>query len=129
MEEYIHMHCKKVRNLLFRLLDDELPEFLKTAVNDHINQCQACQQEKELLVKSWQMLDGYETHKLKENFTPNLMRKIRSEKAEIIKVKFQFPWFRLGRLAPVLALMFVMAFSLYIYKQNSKENVKKEQSL
>ena len=109
------MNCRKMKLLLVAFLENELSGRRKEKVEAHLKVCTNCQKEKELLSKSWQMLDNYAAPKLKDDFTSSLMRKIRSEQeeeTEIVRVTYKLPRFSfefgLRRLAPALALFLVV---------------------
>ena len=121
------MDCHKVKKVLVPFLEGELSEKLKVNVQAHLKVCVHCQKERELLSKSWQMLDSYVAPKLKDDFTPSLMRRIHSEQAKIIKVTYRLPQFSFQRLAPVLTLMLIMVltFSLFWKNQIGKEKLAK----
>jgi len=121
------MDCHRVKKILVPFLEGELSEKLKANVQAHLKVCVHCQKERELLSKSWQMLDSYVAPKLKDDFTPSLMRRIHSEQAKIIKVTYRLPQFSLQRLAPVLTLMLIMVltFSLFWKEQIGKEKLAK----
>src|SRR3989339_373597 len=121
------MNCRKVKKLLVPLLEGDLSKKNKEKVESHINVCIHCQKERELLSKSWQMLDSHVTPKLKDNFTANLMQKIHSEHAKIVKVTYKSAQFRFWRLVPVLASFLIMLFagSLIWKKRMNKELISK----
>lgn len=121
------MDCHRVKKILVPFLEGELSEKLKVNVEAHLKVCVNCQKERELLSKSWQMLDSYVAPKLKDDFTPSLMRRIHSEQAKIIKVTYRLPQFTFQRLAPVLTLMLIVAltFSLFWKKQIGRERLTK----
>jgi len=121
------MDCHKVKKVLVPFLEGELSEKLKANVQAHLKVCVHCQKERELLSKSWQMLDSYAAPKLKDDFTPSLMRRIHSEQAKIIKVTYRRPQFTFQRLAPVLAtaLATALIFFWFFQKQIGQEKLVK----
>jgi predicted anti-sigma-YlaC factor YlaD len=121
------MDCYRVKKILVPFLEGGLSEKLKVNVEAHLKVCVNCQKERELLSKSWQMLDSYVAPKLKDDFTPSLMRRIHSEQTKIIKVAYRLPQFSFRRLAPVLAtiLVTVLIFSWFWKEQIGKEKLAK----
>jgi len=78
--------CRNVRALLSRLLDNDLPDEVRLAVEAHLRRCAACRREHELLVASWELLDSYEAPQVSDGFTASLMQRVRSERSD--------PWAR-----------------------------------
>ncbi len=109
------MDCSVVKNLLIEFLEGELSGRDKSDIEEHLKDCLSCRQEQEMLSVSWQMLGSYRAPKLKDDFTPSLMRRIHSEQSEIIKVKYTLPRFIFRQMVPVLAsvVMGILIFSWF----------------
>ena len=109
------MNCRKIKPLLVSFLENDLSKGCREKVEAHLKVCTNCQKEKELLSKSWQMLDNYAAPKLKDDFTSFLMGKIHSEQEEqeeIVRVRCELPRFSFDfgvrRLAPALASFLIV---------------------
>lgn len=118
------MNCDKINTILIEFLQNELSVKDKAQVEQHLKGCPKCQQERELLLGSWQMLDDYKIPKLKDDFTASLMRKIHAEQARIFDVRYGTPRFGFGpfarRLAPVFAtLIIVMVTFVMLWRRPS----------
>ena len=121
------MNCHKVQSLLIPFLEGDLSGEAREKVDAHIKLCAVCYKEKELLAQSWQMLDNYDTPKLKEDFTSSLMKKIHLEQTKIVNVKYRLPQFTFRPLVPVLAslLIAVLTISLFWNRTISKDRLAK----
>ncbi|MDD5686675.1 MAG: hypothetical protein PHE88_02435 [Elusimicrobia bacterium] len=121
------MNCKKVKKLMVPLLEGDLSGKCKEKVEVHINACIYCKKERELISKSWQILDSYVTPKLNDGFTASLMQKIHSERTKIVKVSYKTPKFIFWRLVPALASFIIMVFTFSIIwkRRISKEQLDK----
>jgi len=75
------MPCRNVQALLSRLLDNDLPEEVRLAVEAHLRRCPACRRDHELLVASWELLGTYEAPQVSDGFTASLMQRVRAERA------------------------------------------------
>lgn len=115
------MNCQEIKKLLIPFLDSELSEKERAIINTHLHACKSCQKEKELLERTWSMLDGLRAPKVSSNFTANLMTKIREKEQKRPKFIFVFPdihlQFALRKLAPVLATICILIVS-YLFVQN-----------
>ena len=115
------MNCPKVKKELLPFLEGDITGKQKEEIEAHINACSGCRQEKELFIKSWQILDDYVAPDLKDDFVPSLMRKIHSGQAREIKVRYSLPQFSFSfnfkHLAPVLALCLVVVLTIYFYQR------------
>ena len=121
------MNCHKIKTLLVPFLEGDLSRKVREDIAVHLKTCASCQREKDLLSKTWQMLDDYTVPKLKDDFTTSLMRKIHSEQAEIINVRYRFPRFSFQRLVPVLAtaLIVILTVSLFLNRTINKDRLVK----
>lgn len=72
------MKCEQIKELLVAFLDGSIEDSRKAEIQLHIEKCHDCRKEAALLEKSWQMLDGYEVPKLRDDFTSSVMGKIHS---------------------------------------------------
>ncbi len=120
------MDCPAVKNLLIEFLEGELSGRDKSDIEEHLKDCLSCRQEQEMLSASWQMLGSYRAPKLKDDFTPSLMRRIHSEQSEIIKVKYTLPRFIFRQMVPVLAsvVMGILIFSWFGKRPQDTQIVK-----
>ena len=112
------MDCREAQGLLLEFLEDALSARQKQELEEHCASCVNCRKERELLVQSWQMLDSYQAPRVPENFTESLMRRIHSEQAEYVQVRFERRWPGFLRPVPVLAVILpiVIAVSLFLRK-------------
>lgn len=85
--------CRTVRALLSRLLDDDLPDEVRLAVEAHLKDCAVCRRERELLVASWELLGSYEAPQVSDGFTASLMQRVRSERVPG-EIPLEDPWAR-----------------------------------
>lgn len=109
------MNCRKVKALLVPFLEGELPVKQREKVEAHLELCAHCQRERELLHQSWQMLDNYVAPKLKDNFTPSLMRRIRSEQTKTERVAYRLPRFILRPFVPVFTIFLIAALTFLLF--------------
>lgn len=109
------MNCRKVKALLVPFLEGDLPAKQQEEVEAHLSSCEHCRRERELFNQSWQMLDNYVTPKLKDDFTPSLMRRIRSEQTKTEKVRNWFPRFTLQPLVPVFTIVLIAALTFLLF--------------
>lgn len=113
------MNCRKARALLTRFVAGDVPEKLCSAIEAHLGSCPACSREKNLLARSWELLDRYETPKVSGDFTPSLMRRIRAEQTRerepAVHPLGWLPGRSQWRLASALAACLVVAIALGIY--------------
>ncbi len=115
------MVCRQVERLLIKFLEGELSGKLKEEVAAHLDCCPSCRKERDLLLESWKVLENYTAPKLKEDFTPLLMRRIHLEQAKIIKVRYKLPRFILRPLVPVLASAFVVVLVCLLFWKKPEE--------
>ncbi|MBU2575317.1 MAG: zf-HC2 domain-containing protein [Elusimicrobia bacterium] len=112
------MNCKEAKELLVPFLEGEFSGPQKEGLAAHIEACPSCREEKELLVRSWQMLDNYTPPKLKDGFTASLMRRARSEGAATEKTsrlpRLSF-WLAPRRLLPAFASLLVIATAASLF--------------
>ncbi|MBI4846514.1 MAG: zf-HC2 domain-containing protein [Candidatus Omnitrophica bacterium] len=128
------MNCQKVKSLLIGFLNGELEENIRKRVREHLDLCADCSREKELLSTSWQLMLDHSVPRVSENFTADLMKKIRLGQSEHIKVTFNLPFFRglfgvralSGALGFVLAGVFVF-FMFWKSPSNNQELAQKIQ--
>jgi predicted anti-sigma-YlaC factor YlaD len=103
------MDCRNIKDLLSSFIESELSESERAAVEEHLHACDGCRKEKELLEKTWAMLDGYKAPALSRNFSVNLMAKIREQRGARPNLAFV--------LAPVMASVCVI-IAVYLFVQN-----------
>ena len=72
------MNCKKGCEMSAGLLCGELKDGEKAELQAHLNGCEACRKELELLSKSWQALDSFKVPTLGREFEDSLMARIRA---------------------------------------------------
>ncbi|MBI5204530.1 MAG: zf-HC2 domain-containing protein [Nitrospirae bacterium] len=119
------MNCRKVKALLVPFLEGDLPGKQREKIESHLELCTHCQRERELLHQSWQMLDNYVAPKLKDDFTPSLMRRIRSEQTKTERVTYGFPRFILRPLVPVFTVFLIAVLTFLLFW---KEPILKDKS-
>ena len=76
------MNCKKIRNRLSAYQDGELDEAMRAVVSEHLQQCQQCRLEYEMLIKAYQMLEADIPSIRDEQFLLRLKARLYREKAE-----------------------------------------------
>lgn len=97
------MNCQNAKKLLIPLLESELSERDKSAVEAHLLTCDACNKERSLLEKTWSMLDGVQVPAVRSGFTGNLMAKIREQERGRVRPVFGMPEMDLGFALRILA--------------------------
>jgi len=73
------MDCKQYRVLLHQFFDGDIPDEQKEELMDHIQQCEACQQEFEQLQKLEFILKSQEPVSLPTDFTSKVMAQLPKE--------------------------------------------------
>lgn len=118
------MDCHKANKLLVHFLEGDLTGRYKEKVEAHLKICAHCQKERELFFQSWQILDNYTTPKLRDDFTPSLMKKIHTEQIKNEKVSRRLPRFSLQNLALVSVLLTVLVTTFcLLLKKPIQENI------
>ena len=72
------MNCEKAGEMSAGLLCGELTDRERAELQSHLDGCEACRKELELLSKSWQALDSFNAPMLGREFEDSLMARIRS---------------------------------------------------
>jgi len=73
------MDCRKVRKLLNRYLEADLPEELGLRIEGHLDACKGCCRERDLLEASWQLLGSYQSPRVSADFTASVVSRIGSD--------------------------------------------------
>ena len=76
-----HMDCKQARQLAADSASGALAASVKAELAAHLEGCEACRKEAELLSKAWQALDKYVAPELGADFVDSLMEKIKAGQA------------------------------------------------
>ncbi len=120
------MRCEGIKKLLIPYLDSEISESQKLIVEAHLNSCEACQKEKELLEASWKLLDTAKAPKVSNNFTRDLMYKIYTQEQKSSVFKWQLPEFNFSfqSLAPSLATISIVVVIYFAFQTYSVKEVK-----
>ncbi|MDP8212091.1 MAG: zf-HC2 domain-containing protein [Candidatus Zapsychrus exili] len=118
------MKCKDVKNLLVSFLESDLSDKDNVLVSAHLDTCQECQKEKEVLKETWLMLDEYEAPKVSSNFTARVMDRIDQQKEKKFKFDFTLPSinFEFPQFVPAMATISVFIVVYALVSSNLKND-------
>jgi len=97
------MNCRKAKTLLIHLMGEDLAGEAAAEVRRHLRECPACRREWDLLVKSWELLDGYETPPVSHGFARSVMRRLGCETRVGVQTRHTPRWRFASRLLSGLA--------------------------
>ena len=109
------MNCRKAQRLLVEFLEGALSARSREEIESHLKACGRCRKERDLLATSWQMLGTYDAPEAPADFTASLMRRIHSEQAPLVKVRFARPWFGVPQLIPTLAVILALGVAVALF--------------
>lgn len=70
------MQCEQVKKTLVPFSDGQIQGEEKANIELHLEECGDCRKEMDLLERSWQFLEAYETPKLGDDFTASIMDRV-----------------------------------------------------
>jgi len=126
------MKCNETKKKLISYLDSELSKSKMSEVEKHLSECADCQKEKELLEKSWSMLNDIQTPEVSNNFTTNLMARIHIKNEKKSEFSFSAPKFhfhngfkRLATAAVAACLLVIVYLIVNSYLSDSSYSIEK----
>lgn len=120
--------CKKTRKYLSSFIEGEIAEELRLDIEAHLRACPGCRKEKELLARSWTILETWPAVEPSPDFKARFWQEV-----EALEHRRKIPWSYLfkWRLAPVLAAVFILILtgSLFFKIRTERINLVKEMEL
>ena len=84
------MKCKSIQSMLAAFAANDLPDADKANVAAHLEHCEKCRQEHQLLQQSWDILDDFTVPELNSNFTSNVLRRVQQEQNQQLNQSLSF---------------------------------------
>ncbi|GEM_PF-5927850 len=108
------MDCKEIRPLMVPFMEGEFSGAYKEEIARHLEGCVHCQEEMQLISKTWQLLDHYGVPKVREGFTASVMARVSLEAPEPVPAAFGASVFSVRTLVLAsMALVLVGALAYY----------------
>ena len=121
--------CKRIRKYLPGFIEGEIEANLKLDIERHLRACPDCRKEKELLARSWAILESWPAVEPSPNFKARFWQEV--EALEHRREKISWPYLFKWRLAPVLAVVsiLILTASLFLKVRTERINLVKEMEL